>query len=96
MPRIQHSDDALIERRKMAPSLVADSPSVENRQEASNNGNRVLDSALVVSDPQLANLGEEYLNWDDPDIDFGSFLNLQTNDETVQNSSLGSSSLVHH
>jgi hypothetical protein len=34
-PRIQQSDDAPTERRQMAPSLVADSPGVEHRQEAS-------------------------------------------------------------
>jgi hypothetical protein len=80
----------------MAPSLLADSPSVENRQEASNDGDIILDSALVISDPEFANLGGEYFDWDDPDIDFADFLDPQTNDETVQYPSLGSSSLVRH
>ena len=78
------------------PSLVADSPSVENRQEASNDGDITLDSALVISDPEFAEIGAEYLDWVAPDIDFADFLNPQTNEETVQYSSSGSSSLVRH
>ena len=80
----------------MAPSLVADSPSVENRQEASNDGDVILDGELVTSDPEFANLRREYLDWDDPDIDFADFLNPQMNDESVQYPSAGSSSLVRH
>ena len=80
----------------MAPSLVADSPSVENRQDAASDGDMILDSALVISDPEFANLGGEYLDWDGPDIDFADFLNPQTNDKTVQYSSSGLSSLVRH
>jgi hypothetical protein len=71
----------------MAPSSVADSPSVEKRQEASNGGNIILDSALV---------GGEYLDWDDQDIDFADFLSPQMNDETVLYPSAGFSSLVRH
>jgi hypothetical protein len=71
----------------MAPSVVADSPGVENRQEASNDGNIFLDSALV---------GGESLDWDNPDIDFADFLNLQMNYETVQYPSSRSSFLVRH
>jgi hypothetical protein len=80
----------------MAPSLMADSPSVENRQEASNDGDIILGSALVISDPEFANIGGEKFDWDDPDIDFADFLDQQTNDETVQYPSSGSSSLVRH
>jgi hypothetical protein len=71
----------------MVPSLVADSLSVENRQEASNDGNIVLDSTVV---------GGEYLDWDVPDIDFADFLNLQMNDDTFQYPLSGSASLVRH
>lgn len=81
----------------MAPSLVADSPSIEYRQEASNDGGGIiLDSALVISDPEFVNIGGEHLDWDDPDIDFADFLNPQTNDETFQYPSSGSLSLVRH
>ena len=86
-PRIQHSDDAPTERRKMAPSLVADSLSVENHQEASNDGTIVLNSTLVEGD---------YLDWDDLDIDFADFLNPQMDYETVQYPSSDASSLVRH
>jgi hypothetical protein len=79
----------------VAHPLVSDSPSVENRQEASNNGDIILDNALVISDPEFANIGE-YLDWNDPDIDFTDFLNPQTNDEIVQYPSSGSSSFDHH
>lgn len=80
----------------MAPSLVAYSPSIEYRQEASNDGGTILDSALVISDPEFANIGGDHLDWDDPNIDFANFLNPQTNDETVQYPSSGSLSFVRH
>lgn len=95
-PKVQHSDDTPTEQRKLAPSLVADSLSVQNRPEASNYGDLILDGAFVISDPDFANLGGEYRNWDDPHIDFTNFLNLQTNDKTVQCPSSGSSSLDRH
>ena len=80
----------------MAPSLVADSPSVANRQKASNDGDTSLDSALFISDPELTNIGGEYLDWDNPDLDFADFLNPQTDGEPVQYPSSRSSSLVRH
>jgi hypothetical protein len=86
-PRIQHSDDPPTKQRKMAPSLSAVSPSVENRQEASNDGNNVLDSTLVVG---------EYLDLDVPDIDFADFWNPQMNDDYFQYPLSGSSSSVRH
>ncbi|KAI9745012.1 MAG: hypothetical protein M1818_001290 [Claussenomyces sp. TS43310] len=79
----------------MLPSTVADSSIVE-RHEASNDGSMTLDTALVISEAECANLGGEILDWDDPEIDFANFLNPQTNDETVQYPSSGSSSLVRH
>lgn len=83
----------------VAPSLVADPPIIENRLEPSNDGDTILDSSLVISDPEFANFGEAYpyLGWDYPPIDFAEFLNPQTNDdETVQYPSSTSSSLVHN
>ena len=75
------------------PSLVVDHLSVEDRQEAGNNGDILLDAALDISDPDIADCGGEYF---DPDIDFADFLNPQTNDEGVQYHSLESSSLACH
>lgn len=78
------------------PSLVPDFPGVQNRQEASNESDIILDSALVVSDPEFANLEGRYLDWGDADLDFADFLNQQTNDETVQYPLWESSSLDRH
>jgi hypothetical protein len=76
---------------------VADPLNVEDRQEASKNDDIIPDGAPVVSDPDFANIGEEYLDWNDLDIDFANFLNSQMNDKTVQYpSSWSSSSLVRH
>lgn len=76
----------------MVPSLVADHPSVQNRQEGGSDGDILLDTTLDISDPDFADLGGEYF---DPDIDFADFLNPQTNDEDVQYHSLESSSLAY-
>ncbi len=94
-PNIQHNDHAPNKRRNGAPSLVTNSSTVENRQEARNHVDAILDSALVVSDPELASIVGEFLDWDDPDINFAEFLNQQTNDEAVQYPSSTSSLLRH-
>ena len=80
----------------MAPSLVADSPSVENDQEASNDGNINLDNTFITSDSDFTNLGGVYLEWDNPNIDFTDVLNPHTINETVQYPSLEPSPLVHN
>jgi hypothetical protein len=82
--------------RRAAPLLVADPLNVEDRQEASNNGDMILDSAPVISDPDSANIGGQCLDWNDLDIDFANFLNSQMNDKIIQYPSSGSSSLVRH
>lgn len=93
---IQHRDNPPTEQWRMAPSFVADSPGIGNRQEASDKGNIILDSALVLSDPEFVNLGGEHLDWDDSDIDVADFLNPQRTDKTIQCPSSGSSSSVRH
>jgi hypothetical protein len=93
-PRIQQSDNAPTEWRKTAASLEADSPSFESRQGVSSNADINLASALGISDPDFANTGGEYLDWDVQDIDFADFLNPQMNDETVQTPSSRLSVLV--
>jgi hypothetical protein len=75
---------------------VVDPLNVEDRQDASNNGDMILEGALIISNPDFANIGGEYLDWNDLDIDFAKFLNSQMNDKTVQYPSSGSSSSVHH
>lgn len=89
-PRVQRSDDAPTEQRKRIPSLVTDF------QEASNDSGIILDSALLISDPVLATVGGEHLEWNDSDVNFADFLNPQSNDETVQYPSSESLSLVRH
>lgn len=78
------------------PSLAPNSPGVENRQEASSDGDMILESALVISDTEFANIGGEHLDWDDLDVDFADFLNPQINDKTVLYPSSGPSSLIRH
>ena len=85
----QHSNNAANEgRREIAPSwMTADSPTVlQNYQEASNHGDVSLDnSALALSNTELENLGDEYLDWDAlQHIDFVDFLSPQTNEGSVQ------------
>lgn len=70
----------------MEPSLVADSLGVENRHEASSDGDMFLDRALVISDPEFPNTEREYPDRQDPDIDFADLLNLpeMNDDESIQ------------
>ncbi|KAL5353198.1 hypothetical protein ACLOAV_001231 [Pseudogymnoascus australis] len=51
------------------PSLTVGSPSAENDQEASNDGDINLDRAPVISDPVFTYIGDDYLDFDDPQID---------------------------
>jgi hypothetical protein len=75
---------------------VAEPSGVDNRQERIKHDDVILDSALVISDPEFANPGMGDLDWDDLDISFADFLNPQTNDKTVQYPSSGSSSSFQH
>ena len=92
-PRNQYSDDTPTQKRKLAPSFVADHPGIENRQDAGNDGDIQLDTAFDISDPDFTDLGGEHF---DLDVDFVDFLNLETNDEGVQYHSSESSSLACH
>ena len=71
--------------------MATDSPNVTNFQGVSSVGDVILDSALVISDLEFANLGAEYLNCEDLDIDFTDFSSPLTNDEVAQSSGSGSS-----
>jgi hypothetical protein len=75
---------------------MADSPAGEHQQETNNDGDMILDSTLLIPDPDFANIGGEFLDWNDPNIDFADFLDPQTNNETLPYNSLESSSLVRH
>ncbi|KAI9688758.1 MAG: hypothetical protein M1822_001115 [Bathelium mastoideum] len=95
-PRIQRNDDAdeLIETREM--QLVADPPDIENRQVAENDGHGIPDSALFMSDLEFASLGDECLDWNEPNLAFANFLNPQTYNETVHCPSPRSPPLTRH
>jgi hypothetical protein len=95
-PRIQHSDDAPTEQRKRAPSLEAASPTIEYRQEASNDSEIIPDSGVIVSEPEFTDIRGEYLDWNGPDVDFTDLLDPQANDETDPYPSSRVSSLVRH
>jgi hypothetical protein len=91
-PQIQHNYNDSLELQKVSPSLVADFPGIENREETSTN-----DDILVgISDPEFANFGEQNLDWNVPDINFSEFLRPQTNDEAIQYLSSESSALIRH
>jgi hypothetical protein len=62
--------------------LQAASPSIENRQEASNDSEMFPDSGVIVSEPEFTDIGGEYLDWNGPDVDFTDLLDPQANDET--------------
>ena len=76
---------------------MADPLNVEDRQDACNNDDIIPDGAPVVSDPDFADIGGKYLDWNDLDMNFANFLDSQMNDKTVQYPSSGSSSsLIRH
>jgi len=70
------------------------SHNVENGRETSYDGNIALDSELFTFDLGLVNTGAEYLERNNTDIDFTSFLNPQADEETIQYPSSGSPSLA--
>ncbi|KFY79796.1 hypothetical protein V499_01229 [Pseudogymnoascus sp. VKM F-103] len=94
--KIRHGDNEPIARRTTVHSLVAGSPSAENSQEASNDGDIILDSAPVILDPALADIGGDYLDWDNPQMNFTDFLDPPLNVGTIHYPPSGSSPSVHH
>jgi hypothetical protein len=77
----------------MMSPVVADYRNAKNFQEGRNDSDGILDSAIVMLDPELANIGGGHLDWDNPDIDFAEFFNPQMNEETDQYPLSGSSSM---
>lgn len=95
-PKIQHSRNGSIERRMATPLLVAGSPRFENSQEAGNSGDMILDNTPVISDPVFTDIGGDYLNWEDPQINFAGFWNPQLDIGTVQYPPPGPTPSFHH
>lgn len=81
--RAQQSDNAPAEQRNSAHSWQPDFLNAQN-QEASNDGDIVLDNALGISEKEIAELEREFFDWDTTDVNSGEFLNLQALEETMQ------------
>jgi hypothetical protein len=95
-PKIRQGDNEPMGRRTMVPSLVACSPSAENSQQSSYDSDIIVDNAPVILDPAFADIGGDYLDWDNPQIDFADILDLRSNIGTVQHPPSGLSPSVHH
>ncbi|KAF2691753.1 hypothetical protein K458DRAFT_381593 [Lentithecium fluviatile CBS 122367] len=91
-PRFQYSDNAPTEQQRTPPS-VTNPPGVDMSQEPNNNSDIMLDTTLQMP---FTDLGEGYLDWNDPEVNFADFLNPQTVDESAQYPSPESSSMVCH
>jgi hypothetical protein len=87
-PRIETNDDTPNEGEDMTLLSVADYPSVDNGQKASDDSNVILDGTLVSPNLDFINLGGENLDEDDLNIDFSDFVNPQTNDQDLESESL--------
>ena len=64
--------------------MTADSPIIENQQEASNEGDLVLGSEPFPFDAEYTNTEGGYFDWNGLDMAFSDFLNPQSNTEAVQ------------
>lgn len=94
--KIQSSDNGPIGQRIAIPSLTVSSSSAENDQESSNDSDINLDRAPIISDPVFTYIGDDYLDFDDPQIDLAGIFNQQSNVGTVQYPPLGSSASARH
>ncbi|KFZ12886.1 hypothetical protein V501_03995 [Pseudogymnoascus sp. VKM F-4519 (FW-2642)] len=94
--KIRHGDNEPIGRRTTVHSFVVGSHSAENSQEASNDGDTILDGAPAILDPALADIGGDYLDWDNPQMNFTDFLDPPLNVGTIHYPPSGSSPSVHH
>lgn len=83
-PRIDSSDSTLIETQNIAVALAKAPPYVEAPQEPRNDSDSLLNSMVPTSNLELEDLGGEFINWDDPDVDLADFLNPQVDDENTR------------
>ncbi|EPE33750.1 hypothetical protein GLAREA_06763 [Glarea lozoyensis ATCC 20868] len=91
--RVENHDNAPIEREDAVIHMTAGNPSVDNLQNSSEDCNMIQDGTLVTPDLDFANLGEEYLDGNEPGIDFSDFINPQTHDPDLALETLSS---VHY
>ena len=95
--KAQRNDVSSSELHKTALSSGTSPPSVEDRRDASKDVDVVLDDAPPTTDMDLANLGAEYLDWNNLDIDFADFMDPPVNDKIIaQYPSPTSPSLGHY
>ena len=81
--RIRHGEDVSTGPRTMASALVTVHPHGETLPATGNDGDILLDRAQVISTPDFATLGGEYLDWDDPEIEIAGFMAPQVNNKTI-------------
>ncbi|ORY31402.1 hypothetical protein BCR39DRAFT_526476 [Naematelia encephala] len=96
-PGTQHGNNGSTDRgRQISSSIAQLSTIVDDRQETNGLDTTGLDGALVLPDPDFANLGlgsgEEYFEWINADIGF-DFMNTQT---TEHHLSPGPSAMIPH
>ncbi|KAI0883133.1 uncharacterized protein GGS22DRAFT_167959 [Annulohypoxylon maeteangense] len=92
-PGAARSDDASVESGNPSPSSGLDSLDVDtNPQIANNISAMIIDDAVVLpEDTDFANLGGDYVAWDDASTSLADFLNGEANDPYLLQ---GSSSLA--
>lgn len=91
----QNSGNGSIRQKKTMPSLSACSPSDGNSQGASKNGDLIIDSVPILSDPAFADIGDACFNWDGP-IDLATAVSPLSNIGPDQYPSLIQSTSIHH
>ena len=94
--RTPRTDDAPIERRKVAASTTADHSGAEAQEMVIDDA--FLEGALDISNSNIANIEGDFLDWNEPEIDFDfdDFLKLDANNKTFPYHSSRASSLVRH
>ncbi|KAF1981558.1 hypothetical protein K402DRAFT_398431 [Aulographum hederae CBS 113979] len=93
--RPRNIPNSLAEPEKTESSLIADPSGVDQPESLHNDGQVLFDDA-ISSEPDFANIGGDFLNFDIPDIDFGDLLNPETNFGVAEGSPSSPSSLVRH
>ena len=81
----------LVIQHTAASPALEDCLGAESGLAASENNGMIPDNGLVESDMEFASLGDDYLDWDDSNLDFTDLLNPRTNNETNQCLSAASS-----
>lgn len=92
----QRGNDAQTDQLKPACPSVAGIPWVENVLEGNNNGDILVDKALMLADPEFTALEGRYGDVIVPDLDFTDLLNTHMDDDNLQYTPSGSPSSAYH